>query len=119
MTYPNWWDSLHNTGSIGREVPNSFPSSGIIDRVRLWKGVVGPYSMDYPPSEPSGEAPVQGPELEWTVENGNLIISWTAGSLEVAETAEGPWTAVEQLSPLTVELGTSAGTQFYRLNATE
>ena len=119
MTYPNWWDSLHNTGSIGREVPNSFPSSGIIDRVRLWKGVVGPYSIDYPPSEPSGEPPVQGPELEWTVEDGNLIISWTAGSLEVAETAEGPWTAVEQLSPLTVELGTSAGTQFYRLNATE
>jgi len=57
--------------------------------------------------------PVSGDELVWALEEGKLILSWEKGSLEVAPTAEGPWTAINAASPYEVDLtGTGA---FYRL----
>ncbi|MBR5978847.1 MAG: hypothetical protein IK033_07615, partial [Verrucomicrobia bacterium] len=57
--------------------------------------------------------PVSGDELVWALEEGKLILIWEKGGLEVAPTAEGPWTAINAASPYEVDLtGTGA---FYRL----
>ena len=57
--------------------------------------------------------PVSGDELVWDIVDNTLILSWEKGSLEVAPTAEGPWTAINAASPYEVDLsGTGA---FYRL----
>ncbi len=57
--------------------------------------------------------PVSGDELVWALEEGKLILTWENGALEVAPTAEGPWTAINAASPYEVDLsGTGA---FYRL----
>ena len=57
--------------------------------------------------------PVSGDELVWALEEGKLILSWEKGSLEVAPTAEGPWTAINAASPY--ELDLSGEGAFYRL----
>ncbi len=57
--------------------------------------------------------PVVGDELVWDIVDNTLILSWEKGSLEVAPTAEGPWTAINAASPYEVDL--SGEGAFYRL----
>ena len=57
--------------------------------------------------------PVVGDELVWDIVDNTLILSWEKGSLEVAPTAEGPWTAINAASPYEVDL--SGEGAYYRL----
>ena len=57
--------------------------------------------------------PVGGEELVWVVLDNKLVLSWENGSLEVAPTAEGPWTAINAASPYEVDL--SGEGAYYRL----
>lgn len=107
-------------GCLGRELAGAFPTTGTIDRVSLWKGVLGPETLDYPPSAPTPV--VTGPVLSWIVDTDAVILSWAVSdtaSLEVAPTPNGPWTVLPNPElvggayQLTVD--TTSGTGFYRL----
>ena len=89
-----------NNGSLGAEYNGGLPFYGTVDRVKLWKGVLGPETMDYPPAEPLAPAPpVSDLELAYSIEGADLVLRWEATSeavLEVAPTADSAnWTVIQ------------------------
>ena len=89
-----------NNGSLGAEYNGGLPFYGTVDRVKLWKGVLGPESMDYPPAEPLAPVPPVGDlELSYSIEGADLVLRWaaeTGASLEVAPTADSAnWTILQ------------------------
>ncbi|MCK9314667.1 MAG: hypothetical protein M0Q48_00780 [Verrucomicrobia bacterium] len=100
-------------GCLGRELGGSSPTTGTVDRVRLWKGVLSPAQLDVPPAEPLPPLPTA--ELTWEVVDGELVLEWTGGTLEVSDTADAGWVAIDQASPLVVPLSEVTGSKFYRL----
>ncbi|MBO4715433.1 MAG: immunoglobulin domain-containing protein, partial [Verrucomicrobia bacterium] len=101
LNYPGWWGSYPTgVGSLGVEVTGNLPFKGIVDRVKLWKGVLGPETLDYPPAEPLAPVPpVSDLELGYSIEGADLVLRWaaeTGASLEVAPTADSAsWTILE------------------------
>lgn len=100
-------------GCLGRELGGANPTTGTVDRVRLWKGVLGAEQLDVPPGEPL--PPPSTLNLLWTIEDGNLYLVWDDGTLEVSSQADTGWTAVDQESPLVIPLSELTGSMFYRL----
>ena len=89
-----------NKGALGAEYNCGLPFKGSVDRVKLWKGVLGPESMDYPPAEPLAPVPPVGDlELSYSIEGADLVLRWaaeTGASLEVAPTADSAnWTILQ------------------------
>ena len=105
---------------LGAELGLGLPTTGMIDRVRMWKGVVNPADLDYP------AVPESQPDLAYSVDaEGNLVLRWavSAGaSLEVAPTAEGPWTLagepVIESGVMTYTVKTTGESGYYRLVST-
>ena len=101
LTYPSWWGTNPTgVGSLGAEVTGSLPFNGIVDRVKLWKGVLSPATLDYPPAEPLAPVPPVGDlELSYSIEGADLVLRWEAASgasLEVAPTADSAnWTILQ------------------------
>ncbi|MBR5977981.1 MAG: immunoglobulin domain-containing protein, partial [Verrucomicrobia bacterium] len=89
-----------NKGALGAEFNGGLPFYGTVDRVKVWKGVLGPETMDYPPAEPLAPVPpVSDLELGYSIEGADLVLRWaaeTGASLEVAPTADSAsWTILE------------------------
>jgi len=114
FTYPGWWGSNPtNTGLIGCESSlTSAPLTGSVDRIKVWKGVVGSANLDYPASAP--EKPIVAPVIAWGVEDGIMTISWDEGGLEVSSDNIN-WTPIDQASPLNIDLSTATGNMYYRI----
>lgn len=100
-------------GALGRELGGASPTTGTVDRVRLWKGVLSPAQLDVPPAAPQSPEPTA--ELTWGVVGGVLVFEWTGGTLEVSDKADTGWVAIDQASPLSVPLSEVTGSKFYRL----
>ncbi len=100
-------------GALGRELGGASPTTGTVDRVRLWKGVLSPAQLDVPPAVP--QPPLPSAELTWGVIGGVLVFEWTGGTLEVSDQADMGWVAIDQASPLSVPLSEVTGSKFYRL----
>ena len=100
-------------GCLGRELGGASPTTGTVDRVRLWKGVLSPAQLDVPPAAP--QPPLPTAELTWEVVDGELVLEWTGGTLEVSNQADTGWVAIDQASPLVVPLSEVTGSKFYRL----
>ncbi|NCC85836.1 MAG: LamG domain-containing protein, partial [Clostridia bacterium] len=100
-------------GCLGRELGGASPTTGTVDRVRLWKGVLSPAQLDVPPAEPLPPLPTA--ELTWEIVDGELVLEWTGGTLEVSDQADTGWVAIRQASPLVVPLSETTGSKFYRL----
>ena len=101
LSYPGWWGTNPTgVGSLGAEVTGALPFNGIVDRVKLWKGVLSPATLDYPPAEPLAPIPPVGDlELAYSIEGADLVLRWEAASgasLEVAPTADSAnWTILQ------------------------
>ncbi|NBK25129.1 MAG: hypothetical protein EOM68_24270, partial [Spirochaetia bacterium] len=82
------------SGCLGRELGGSLPVTGSVDRVTVWKGVLGLEQLDYPAAAPvppyfyddvnyEGEAPgslVESPKGTYTIQGSGNGISHTEDS---------------------------------------
>jgi hypothetical protein len=90
---------------LGSEPTFGLQYTGLLDRLKLTRGILTPDELDLEAGEPSE------PILSITVSGGEIIITFE-GTLESADDVTGPWTPVTGSSPLTVP---PAGTaKFYR-----
>jgi hypothetical protein len=102
-------------GCLGRELGGASPTTGTVDRVRLWKGVLNPSYFDVPPGKPLPPIDVDGVELLWDIVDGELVLEWSGGTLEVSDKADSGWVAVDTVSPLRLPLSELSGSKFYRV----
>jgi len=102
-------------GALGRELGGASPTTGTVDRVRLWKGVLNPSYFDVPPGKPLPPIDVDGVELLWDIVDGELVLEWSGGTLEVSDKADSGWVAVDTVSPLRLPLSELSGSKFYRV----
>ena len=72
-------------------------------------------SLAFPQPLPEPLPPLPTAELTWEIVDGELVLEWTGGTLEVSDQADTGWVAIRQASPLVVPLSETTGSKFYRL----
>lgn len=108
-----------NNNYIGRSAYLTDPPiSYSMTEFRIWNGVMDAATAAASYAAGPDALPEPAPEevpLYWSIEDGVLILDWEGGSLEVAESAEGPWMAINVAAPLSIPLDEVSGSSFYRV----
>ncbi len=99
-------------GGGASEGPGNYFFEGDVDEVAVYDKVLTPEQVVL--HFLSGSPVVAAPELSVNRQGGDLILTWTSGTLESADTVNGTWTTVtDAASPMTVS---PAGTaRFFRV----
>ena len=90
--------------------------TGSFEEFRIYDGALSLEQVEK--NYAAGPDVIPGPgttSLDWSVEGDILTISWTEGTLEISDVADGGWIPVDQTSPLVIDLKETEGQVFYRL----
>jgi hypothetical protein len=103
-------------GNVGASLFNDPDITGSIDEIRVWRGVLSAGQV----TATDVAGPTAVPDFNVTLtasrSGGNLIVTWSSGTLEEATSLAGPWTPVVGASPPSFSVPTSgAPVKFYRV----